>query len=666
MTSSQPHQPENNTASQDVIQLIPSMDSLQYGSFQSRSRMRRSQKKTLLMRFGLATLAVFLAITAGLYLFVGVPLQKVQKRADVLKAKAQEMRMVLTENDIDLLATKTAELRVEFDGLQSDSKALAGLQFIPHVRDYFAALEAGDSLLAAGSKAIEAIAPIADLLGLKKDAEGDAKTNLYALTTEERLATAMLTLDGLMQEIDPIAADIAKAKETIDTIDPNRYPTRIGSTEVRAQIQNAKDQFDGAYRLVVNAQPFLKQLPIILGNEKKMRYLIIFQNDKERRATGGFWTGTTELTLEKGKFEFAGVTNIYDIDAGIRPAKAPDPIARYFKGVDVWHLRDTNISPDLVESVKNFQSLYKTYGAAVEYDGIFFIDTTVLVDLINIFGEEVKKDNELIGYARYVEGIKFSTETDPRCECPQVIYTLLESIGTQVGYARGDRKAILGSLLKDLMNFAIGASPSKYWGRVTQTMLQNMDEKHVLLYFIDPTNQAAVEKMGWAGRLEVQEGIDYLHINNVNFGGQKSNLFVEESVQSVTQGSKRTVTITFKNPFASSNCNLEQEQVLCLNAPLRNWIRFYVPKGSELIELKGSTTPVRTYDELDFTVFEGFMIVNPEGRAEVTAEYTLPTGVDSAEIFIQKQAGLEEQEWNVSIEGASKFAGILSKDTLVK
>lgn len=666
MTYPHPYQPENNTASQDVIQLIPSVDSLQYSSFQSRSRMRRSQKKTLLMRFGLATLAVFLAITAGLYLFVGVPLQKVQKRADILKAKAQEMRMVLTENDIDLLATKTAELRVEFDGLRSDSKALAGLQFIPHVRDYFAALQAGDSLLSAGSKAIEAIAPIADLLGLKKDAEGDAKTNLYALTTEERLATAMLTLDSLMQEIDPIAADIAKAKETIDTIDPNRYPTRIGSTEVRAQIQNAKDQFDGAYRLVVNAQPFLKQLPTILGNEKKMRYLIIFQNDKERRATGGFWTGTTELTLEKGKFEFAGVTNIYDIDVGIRPAKAPDPITRYFKGVDVWHLRDTNISPDLVESVKNFQSLYKTYGAAVEYDGIFFIDTTVLVDLINIFGEEVKKDNEVIGYARYVEGIKFSTETDPRCECPQVIYTLLESIGTQVGYARGDRKAILGSLLKDLMNFAIGASPSKYWGRVTQTMLQNMDEKHVLLYFIDPTSQAAVEKMGWAGRLEAQEGIDYLHINNVNFGGQKSNLFVEESVQSATQGSKRTVTITFKNPFASSNCNLEQEQVLCLNAPLRNWIRFYVPKGSELIELKGSTTPVRTYDELDFTVFEGFMIVNPEGRAEVTAEYTLPTGVDSAKIFIQKQAGLEEQEWNVTIEGASKFAGILSKDTLVK
>lgn len=652
--------------SSDIIRLIPQSDTLQYDSYQSRSRMRTSHKKTLMLRIGLALVAFILAFAVAVYIFVGIPLQKVQQRASVLRSKASEIRAVLTENDIDLLATKTAEFRKEFEGLKVDSEGLVGLQFIPHVRDYFAALEAGDALLSAGSKAISAIVPLADLLGLKKDQEGDVKTNLYQLTTEERLATAMLTLDGLMTEIDPIATDVARAKQQIDTIDPGRYPARFGSMEVRSQIQNAKDQFDGAYRLVVNAQPFLKQLPGILGNDKKMRYLIIFQNDAERRATGGFWTGTTELTLESGKFEFAGVTNIYDIDAGIRPAKAPEPIAKYFKGVDVWHLRDTNISPDLVESVKNFQSLYKTYGSAVEYDGIFFIDTTVLIDLISIFGEEVKENNEIIGYARYVDGIKFSTENDPRCDCPQAIYTLLESIGTQVGYARADRKAILGALLKDLMNFAIGASPSKYWGRVTQTMLQNMDEKHVLLYFTDPTQQAAIEKMGWAGRLQPQENSDYLHISNVNFGGQKSNLFVEESVQSKTEGSKRTVVITFRNPFAASNCNLEQREVLCLNAPLRNWIRFYVPKGSKLTKLTGSTTPVQTYDDLGFTVYEGFMIVNPEGRAEVSVEYTLPASIDTDVLYIQKQPGVQEQQWSVTIDGALKYEGQLSKDMYVR
>jgi hypothetical protein len=189
-----------------------------------------------------------------------------------------------------------------------------------------------------------------------------------------------------MSKIDPISTDVAKAKASIDSIDPARYPVEIRGIKVREMISQGKDQFDGAYRLIVNAQPFLKELPRILGKTAKQRYLIIFQNDKERRATGGFWTGTTELSMEKGKFEFAKVTNIYDIDSGVRPGTAPDPIKRYFKGVSQWYLRDTNISPDLVESVKNFQLLYKTYGSAVEYDGIFFIDTKILVDLINIFG----------------------------------------------------------------------------------------------------------------------------------------------------------------------------------------------------------------------------------------------------------------------------------------
>jgi hypothetical protein len=620
-------------------------------------------KKSILIRVGVIALAIILALLLASYFFLFVPFQRVQKRMVTLKTKASEMKQIATQNDIDLIATKTAELRKEFEGLRQDSKAFEAFTFVPHVRDYFSGLEAGDYLFSAGSQAIQAIAPIADLLGLKKDGDGKSKTNLYELTTEQRLETALLTIDELMKKIEPISADVAKAKERIDTIDPERYPKKIGSMEVRSQIENAKDQFDGMYRLLVNAQPFLKQLPTILGNKEQMRYLIIFQNDKERRATGGFWTGTTELTIEKGKFEFAGVTNIYDIDAGIRPAQAPDPIARYFKGVSAWYLRDTNISPDLVESVKNFQSLYKTYGAAVEYDGIFFIDTKVLVDLITIFGEEVQKDGKVVGYARYVDGTKFSTEIDERCDCPQVIYTLLQSIGTQVGYERGNRKAILSSLLKDLMNFAIGASPSRYWGRVTQTMLQNMDEKHVMMYFTKLETQEAMEKMGWAGRLESKNGEDYLHINNVNFGGQKSNLFVKESVDSSTVGSKRTVKITFKNAFPASNCNLEQTEVLCLNAPLRNWIRFYVPKGSKLGTLKGSTTQVRTYDELGLTVFEGFMIVNPEGRAEVSVEYTLPSGVDSKKLFIQKQAGVQDQLWSVTIDGEKKFDGNLLKDT---
>jgi hypothetical protein len=210
---------------------------------------------------------------------------------------------------------------------------------------------------------LNAITPVADLIGFKKG----SKSSLAEKSTEERLETAVLTIDSLMSKIDPIASDVAKAKTNIDSIDPMRYPEEFRGIRVRDQIISAKDQFDGAYRLIVNAQPFLKEMPRILGKTQKQRYLVIFQNDKERRATGGFWTGTTELSIDKGKIEFSRVTNIYDIDAGVRPGIAPDPIKRYFKGVSEWYLRDANISPDLVQSVKNFQALYKNTKRNVNY-----------------------------------------------------------------------------------------------------------------------------------------------------------------------------------------------------------------------------------------------------------------------------------------------------------
>ena len=600
--------------------------------------------KKILLRVGIVVLAVLLALVVAAFFFLFQPLMKVQSRMKVLKTEASEMKKIFTQNDIDLIATKTAQLRKDYEGLRSDSKALEPFRFIPQIQDYFSALEAGDHLLKAGTDAIVAIEPFADLIGFKK-----GKSNFFDKTAEQRLETAVLTLDKLMARIDPISSEVSAAKQKIDSIDPNRYPVKIGNTEVRSQIQNAKDQFDGVYRLIVNAQPFLKRLPIIMGKDKRQRYLVIFQNDKERRATGGFWTGTTEISVEKGKLEFSKVTNIYDIDAKIPPAKAPDPILKYFKGVSVLNLRDSNLSPDLVESVKMFESLYKHYGDRAEYDGIFFIDTKILVDMLEIFGDTA------------AGGINFSSKIDPRCDCPQVIFELSDNIGRPVGYVKTERKAILSTLLRELMFKAIGFSPSRYWGRLVQTLLVSMDEKHFMMYFTNKDTQAAIEKMGWAGRIVDSGTKDYLHINTVNFGGQKSNLFVKESVDYTAQGSKHTVKMLFKNPYPMSDCNLESGG-LCLNAPLRDWIRFYVPKGSKLVKFSGSQTATVTYDELGKTVFEGFIIVNPMGKAEVTVEYTTPTNIDTSKLMIQKQGGILEQMWKVSINGNKKFDGNLLKD----
>ncbi|MBP6045178.1 hypothetical protein KA525_03435, partial [Candidatus Woesebacteria bacterium] len=255
-----------------------------------------------------------------------------------------------------------------------------------------------------------------------------------------------------------------------------------------------------------------------------------------------------------------------------------------------------------------------------------------------------------------------------RCDCPQVIYTLFDIVDRPVNYIKTDRKGILGDLMFALFNKAIGFSPSKYWGTLAQTMFGNLEQKHILLYFKDKNLQMAAEQINFAGRIKTTDG-DYLHINNVNFAGAKSNLYVSETIESKTTKAssgeiQREVVITYKNPYAHSDCNLERGG-LCLNAVLRNWLRVYVPKGSKLVSFKGSQKTVKTYDSLGKTVFEGFMTVSPEGRAQVTVTYTLPNSIKAKDysLMVQKQPGVEDkQDVSITVAGQKMYDGLFDTD----
>jgi hypothetical protein len=75
---------------------------------------------------------------------------------------------------------------------------------------------------------------------------------------------------------------------------------------------------------------------------------------------------------------------------------------------------------------------------------------------------------------------------------------------------------------------------------------------------------------------------------------------------------------------------------------------------------------VQTYEELDKTVFEGFLIVNPMGLARINVTYTLPSSVDGSRLLIQKQSGVEGQKYDVSLYGNTLLKGVMSKDTEFK
>ncbi len=602
------------------------------------------------------TLLIFLlSVVAFLFFFVYLPYTRIKTKAKEVSASAKELKATFSQNDISLLKTKLDDFSSKYSQFEKESQSVYWMSFIPYVADYKNGVEAGTYLVDAAKQAVAAISPYADLIGFKK-----GHSSFVEQSAQDRLQTAVLTLDKVLGRIDGISADIKQAEDRISQIDPNRYPKMIGKTVVKDKIVNLKEQFYGLSTLFVDAKPLLKNLPTMLGKDHEKNYLILFQDDKERRATGGFLTSYAVFKVKDGKISISNSEDIYSLDASIsNHPVAPKEILTYHLKVPQFNIRDSNLSPDFVKSIDLFNSLYKNSSQKVKYDGLVAIDSNVLVDMLKIYG-----DTE-------VDGIVFSAKNTPQCDCPQVLYRLFDLVDRPVNYVKENRKGILGDLMYAIFYKALGFSPSKYWGTLAQTMYQNLQYKHILLYFVDPQLEDAADKIDFAGRIKDFNG-DYLHINNVNFAGAKSNLFVNETVDSKTTFNSsgtisREVVITYRNPYPGSDCNLERGG-LCLNAMLRNWIRVYLPKGSKLVDFRGSSTSVNTYDDLNKTVFEGFLTVVPKGKAEVDVKYTLPNSIstNNYQLMIQRQAGADTTTLQAEINNRQVFNQPFLTDVVLK
>jgi len=383
----------------------------------------------------------------------------------------------------------------------------------------------------------------------------------------------------------------------------------------------------------------------LLGDPAEEKYLILFQNNEELRPTGGFMTAYAILRFDQGVPNADAADDIYTLDGTIpnRPV-APRPILSYLPKVNQFNLRDTNLSPDFKVSMDMFNTLYKTASLYQPVDGIIAVDTHALVAAMNILGD-VTADN----------GVTYTTKENAICHCADVVYQLEVSADRPVNYVRTDRKSAIGSLMYAILNKAFAVSPKIYWGKLFQAMVTETQQKHLIFDLYNTDAQQGIEALNAGGRIQDFQG-DYIHINDVNFGGNKANLFVSESVTqkyilSNDNSITKTVTVNYKNPYPPSDCNLERGG-LCLNALIRDWFRIYVPKGSQLVDSQGSEVKVTSYDELGKTVFEGYFVINPLSTKTFTITYTLPFKLASNStlpLLIQKQGGVDHEDTTITV-----------------
>jgi hypothetical protein len=297
-----------------------------------------------------------------------------------------------------------------------------------------------------------------------------------------------------------------------------------------------------------------------------------------------------------------------------------------------------NLSPDFKVSMEQFITYYNELPGESKVDGVIAVDTELLTDLVRILGPI-----NVPGYGT------FTADNDPRCDCPQVFYALEEIADRPTYMIRTDRKAILGPMMQTIL-FNTYAAPKQVWPALFANVWENLQQKHVLMYFFDPDFQNAAEMINIAGRIKTYDG-DYLHINDSNLGGAKSNMFVSQTVdQEILETDDvltKTITITYKNPRKSDNCNLEAGK-LCLNGKMPNWSRIYLPKNAEIGEVLGfDTDTVKYSEEFDKKVVEGYFELNPESQVKIKLTITLPKPTGTYRQLIQKQPGTKNSPYTI-------------------
>lgn len=589
----------------------------------------------------LGIILIFAIVIPSIFIFLGLKQVSSHGKAILAAYKAQNFDDLKKE----VGATKNGLIQTNFSlGM------LFWLRAVPIVSGYYS-----DAKAFAGA-GVEEMSAFDKLFSNLESQKGELGFDGHPKAGPDRITQAVKILDKSLPLLDKIEGNLNKAAESVKNVDTKKYPDKFKGKDVKKNVEVFKNFIIGASVAVKNGKDALKVAPSALGVPNEKNYLLLFQNDKEIRATGGFMTAYATLSIKNGQVSATTSDDIYRLDEKllnvclkkICPLTPPAPIVKYLPEVSgkprtAWSMRDSNLSPDVPTSAQEFETMYKLLGEGLPFDGIIYIDTQVVEQLIEVTGPID------------VYGTTYSAQIDKRCNCPNVIYEL-EAYAEIAAKGEKDRKAVLGVLMQQILARSVGGDVEKL-PQLVETITNLANHKHVMFFMHDQATQTAFSKLNWTGEIKNYDG-DYLHINDSNFAGGKSNIYVDQTVtQEITAKNNQTikkVTVEYKNP---------QQFSTWLNGINRDYVRFYVPLGSKLVSSKGSESPVTEITDLGKTVFEAFVQVRPQNSRKLEIEYTIPYQPKGQyKLMLQKQPGAKDFLYKIKVNGSQKPHVTLDQD----
>jgi len=439
-------------------------------------------------------------------------------------------------------------------------------------------------------------------------------------------------------------------------------------TEYRQSFQSLKDKSAMMSASLKELLLVTDQLQIFLGRDIDKRYLMVFQNNTEVRASGGFMGSFAIMDFKQGqikKMQSPG-GGTYDTEGGLRRlVQAPKPM---WLVNPLWHMWDANWWPDWPKSAQKVMWFYeKSDGSTV--DGVISLTPTVIIKLLDVLGpiDLTTKHGVIITGENFMNTV--------------------QEIAEQKQNVTKEPKQIIGDMLAVIMDKMATRLDRDDWLKIIKVLESSLNEKDILIYFTDPSLQSKVKEMGWDGGIKEASG-DYLSVINTNIAGGKSD---KKIIQTITHQASLTTDGSIIDTVTIVRDHQAIKREPFTGVRNVNWLRVYVPLGSRLISSEGWRQPEVTiegpdpswefdqdllneseadrdpvtgtiiYRELDKTVFANWSMVDPGEMAVIKLVYKLPfkavldtngkseTAIYKYTLMAQKQSGSHNSEISSSL-----------------
>ncbi len=449
-------------------------------------------------------------------------------------------------------------------------------------------------------------------------------------------------LDNFLQNGESALADAKSLKEVLNKIDAKNLPP-----EYQARFVDLVKQIDGLPDKLVLMLDSADKLKTFLGADHDKRYLLVFQNNAEMRGSGGFLGSYALVDFRNGKIKNLEVPGggSYDTEAGMMDyIKAPEPLRLVNPR---WYFWDANWWPDWPTTAQNLMWFYEKSGGP-SVDGVISFTPSTIESLLEITGPiDLQKD-----YGVTISSQNFWQEVQLITERDNIIKTDPTAVAHLLPGEKNKPKKIIGDLMAKMMEILPQKMDKNNMVKLISIAEKNLSSKQVMFYFVDPKLQEAMAKNHFDGAISATP-LDYLMVVNTNIAGAKTDKVIKEEIfHDVSVASDGTMidTVTIK-----------REHTAYKNEPLVgvrnvNWLRVYVPLGSDLLAFSGVSTPdakyfeqpapswvendyiaahealattdektgTKIYEENGKTVFANWVMLDPGQTSVVTLRYRLP------------------------------------------